>query len=42
MPARARVYVLEFLDVKTLCRTEQVMTNVYALMACFEALLKFL
>jgi ankyrin repeat protein len=30
--------VLEFLDVKTLCRTEQVMTNVYALMAWFEAL----
>ena len=38
MPARARVYVLEFLDVKTLCRTEQVMSHVYALMAWFEAL----
>ena len=38
MPARARVYVLEFLDVKTLCRTEQVMSHVYGLMAWFEAL----
>ena len=38
LPAPARKRVLEFLDVKTLCRTEQVMTNVYALMAWFEAL----
>ena len=38
MPVRARLYVLELLDVKTLCRMEQVMTNVYVLMAWFEAL----
>ena len=38
MPARARTYVLEFLDVKTLCFMEQAMCNVYALMAWFEAL----
>ena len=38
LPAPARKRVLEFLDVKTLCRMEQVMTNVYALMAWFEAL----
>ena len=38
MPARARTYVLEFLDVKSLCFMEQAMCNVYALMAWFEAL----
>ena len=38
LPAPARKRVLEFLGVKTLCRMEQVMSNVYALMAWFEAL----
>ena len=38
LPALERQRVIEFLDVRSLCRMEQVMLNVYSSMAWFEAL----
>jgi ankyrin repeat protein len=38
LPEEARKLVVEYLDVKSLCRADQVMSNVYTLMAWLEAL----
>ena len=38
LPEGARKLVVEYMDVKSLCRADQVMSNVYTLMAWLEAL----